>query len=274
MPRIDGLVVCVGPVYREHLESSLSIWLKTLDSLTIVTNHEPNTWTTHPNLKIFTTDLFQKYGAAFNKGAALSAAINHLKPTDFVLNVDADIVPEPTWREECEHLLEPGYLHGADRYDKWGDKFHDWPFPCGYFHLWSVRDPAMWLRPVFPVCYTHAGNYDAAVLERWPEALRRDLRIKLIHLGEPRQNWFGITGEPSHDLEATAQMNKLKAMNLRTAFLEEAGKADVPRFKRRICIPTGPWERIQPVLDSFTDEDPFQFSVRVGNPIDGEEFIG
>lgn len=197
--RIDALMCCVGQEYAKYLGSSIQLWLDTLDSLTVVTRvNDVHTLdvlndyqSDNSNLRIVETDLFNSLGASFNKGAALVHAFSFIKPTDWFLSLDADIIPESTWRKRVEKILHPTYLWGAARHNEQGNVIHDPPpFPYGYFQCWNVANPITWYRPLWDVDWSHAGHYEMSFIERWPEDRKRALPIRLTHYGEVRANWF------------------------------------------------------------------------------------
>ncbi len=278
---IDGLVTCVGAVYAAQLARSLPVWLDTLDSLTVVTAPgDPDVLPVlalhraRPNLRVVETDLFSRHGAHFNKGAALSHALAQMRPEDWVLHFDADILPSPTWRAVAEPLLEPGNLHGADRWFENGRLIHDTPFPAGYFQLWHVDDPRAQLRPLFDVHWGHAGNYDTFFLERWPEAARRKLEIRLTHLGAPRRNWFGV-GRRDKGLERDGlrRMQRLHKIGLRAA-LHQDTKVPVPPPRVRVRIePGGDPAWLRGIVRLCTPADPFavraSVSAEAAEPVPG-----
>ena len=250
MSRIDGLVVCVGEKYAEMLSKSLPIWQDTLDSVTVVSNTS-DPWTLiyrFPRPRIFVTDLFTAHGAHFNKGAALSAAFADLNPREWVLNFDADIIPEPDWRKKIEGKLRVGNLYGAMRRLERGlhDPESTFPDLWGYFHLWHVDDPHSWVRPVYPVDCGHAGNYDHTFLKQWPVECRRELKIKLIHQGEPRNRWFG-----DHP-DSEKKMSQLHQLGLYEAWFTKAGHIKVPEPEEIIV-------HSKAELDKYTVTDPFKY---------------
>ena len=263
--KIDGLVVCVGEKYAEMLSKSLPIWLDTLDSVTVVRRglrdlivHE---CVKSPcNLHYVNTDLFTAHGAHFNKGAALSAAFADLNPQEWVLNFDADIIPEPDWRKKIESKLRVGNLYGAMRRLERGlhDPESTFPDLWGYFHLWHVDDPHSWIRPVYPVDCGHAGNYDHTFLKQWPVEYRRELKIKLIHQGEPRNRWFG-----DHP-DSEKKMNQLHILGLYEAWFTKAGHIKVPEPEEIVICSRLP-DFIKSELRKYTVTDPFKYRVRVEN---------
>lgn len=192
--RIDGLTVCVGPMYAAQLRRSLPVWVDTLDTLSIVTkprDADVLALAGPSNLRIYTTDVFTRYGAHFNKGAALNELYAAADPSAWVLHVDSDIVPPADWRVAVERRAEPGCLWGVPRFDERGRRMDRQLYPWGYWHLWHSDDPATWRWPLFEHFHAHAGNYDANFADQWPRERRRDLGFQVVHQGERQTNWFG-----------------------------------------------------------------------------------
>lgn len=274
--RIDGLVTCVGKLYSDQLRKALPIWLQTLNSVTVVTTPDDRETLAmcdilaNRKLNVVTTDVFYWHGARFNKGAALNIGLAAMNPLDWVLNFDADILPYPDWREQIQ-TLDRTMLYGADRYYDSRRIVPDWPFPCGYFHLWNVDDPRTWVRPLYDVQWGHAGNYDATFLERWPEHLRGRIQTKLIHQGEPRANWFGVGESVNPD-----EMKALHEIGLREVFLSGVGKIDVPEPRLKICLQQGNAGWVKEMFAACAipaGRDPFYISVRVGTPRSDETLV-
>lgn len=193
---IDGFTVCVGKEYSQYLSESIGRWLGTLDSVTIITKPGDiiveNLKHFSRQLRIIETDIFTRYGAHFNKGAALELALEVVHPIDWVLQFDSDIQPPINWRERWEDKLERGSLYGSSRFDVNGNRVGQILFPSGYFQLWYYPDSLTSHNPyTFNPFYTHAGSYDAEFADQWGKHRIRDLRLRLLHKGERRQNWFG-----------------------------------------------------------------------------------
>src|SRR3990170_8198311 len=98
--KINALTVCVQ--YADYLSIGLPRWLSGLDSWTIVTDGRdeatPRFAQLDPRIKVVQTDLFYADGASFNKGRAIEWARKyHLPWRDWILFLDADIVPEADW---------------------------------------------------------------------------------------------------------------------------------------------------------------------------------
>lgn len=201
--RIDGLVTCVGKDYCSKLREAMPIWRETLDSITLVT--EPGDPAEHTSARSIATDVFTRYGAQFNKGAALSYLYQIARPSEWVLVFDADVKPPRNWRDSL-NFIEKGYLYGAKRV---GQLPQD---PIGYFQLFHAKDPRAGRSPLFDCRYTHAGCYDQNFLEMWPKQRRQILGIDLEHLGAKRTNWFGPRAEK-------LMMDKLKCTGIKSTRL-------------------------------------------------------
>ncbi len=259
--KIDGLVVCVGKHYAETLAQALPVWLATLDRLMIVTDEKSDKCLNR--YLYYTTDIFYRYGAHFNKGAALSEAFYHLNPQDWVLNIDADIIPPANWRKLAEPVLRVGNLYGCKRhYENTTNPREDdstWPDLWGYFHLWNVRDPASWIRPVYPVDCGHAGNYDHTFMRRWDENRRVELPFTVEHIGPPRNNWFGQGNG------AQKRMDELHELGLYNAWFTKAGHIKVPEPTSNVIInrDEGCTDGILYNLQFFSAPDPFSYTVTV-----------
>jgi glycosyltransferase involved in cell wall biosynthesis len=228
-----------------------------------------------PRPAILVTDIFIRYGASFNKGAALSEGFATIKHHDWILNFDADILPPDGWREICEESIffaeqsnarrngRSTKLFGCShRYREDGTLIPDSDFPnlWGMFHLWNVYSPYTWRRPVFDSTVGHAGNYDHSFLMQFPENERVDFwpDLHLIHQGEPRQRWFGR--DPKND----KKMMNLFTLGLWDAWLTRAGHIKIPPPEEVIINAVDKnRDDIVRELDKYTVSDPFKYDVKV-----------
>ena len=262
--KISGLTTCVGEKYARYLEKSLPIWLDTLDALTIVTDIETRicfpmeqrcdvAW-------VHRTDVFTAHGASFNKGAALSSGFATIKEPAWILNFDADVLPPADWRVKVEKNLTVGRLFGCShRYREDGTLIPDADFPniWGFFHIWHVEDPHSWRRPAFEVDVGHAGNYDHSFMRQWPEKERTDFwpELRIVHQGEPRQQWFG------NDPKNSKKMANLFMLGLWEAWATKAGHIKVPEPIKQFHVERGNLTACETreLLHKFTDVDPFKY---------------
>ena len=132
---IAGITTCVSEEYAGYLSNSLNIWLRTLDSLTIVTKPGDVATKFSKDTTVIETDVFGEY---FNKGSALNVAFKAANPTDWVLSFDCDIVPPINWKDTVEMGAKKGHLNGAQRFQdrRLIDSSKSWP--KGYLDRKSV----------------------------------------------------------------------------------------------------------------------------------------
>ena len=205
---IHALTVCVD--YATELALSIDRWLPGLASWTIVTNttdEDTAELARSKGCRVHRTDVFYDNGAAFNKGAAMEEARKLMPWEDWILLLDADVIPPEGWLAQIDRVNpEVGYLHGAVRHECADPANLDpfaWPIPphdsgpVGYFQLFHATDPAA--NPegdLIDTFWLHAGNYDSCLIDRWRQAggrdgdYRRMLNLHLCHIGE-RDNWWG-----------------------------------------------------------------------------------
>lgn len=202
--KISGLTVCVD--YADLLQNSLSRWCRGLDRLIIVTTPTDEAtldlcrrW----GIPSHQTDAFYRDGAAFNKGLAISEAVEQCNwLEDWQLLFDADIVPPENWRQIVEVARpEPGFIYGAVRQLESGERFSDRSEIPGYFQLFHASDKNSQRKPLLDTTWRHAGGMDSEFHQRWPHNRKRWLDMTLIHQGEPGMNWHG-----RGNYEATARM--------------------------------------------------------------------
>ena len=123
--RLEGLCACVG--FDDILDYTLSLNHSHFDHFIVVTSH--NDWKTEAvgrkhGATVVKTDLFQKNGRNFNKGAALNAGMAYFQYHGWRQHIDADIaLPDNYRRVLFNHThLERDCLYGADRIDVVGAK--------------------------------------------------------------------------------------------------------------------------------------------------------
>ena len=256
--RINAITCCVGRQYAEYLANSLDAWLDTLDHLTIVTKvGDPAIQFAgrRENLTIVTTDVFTQHGALFNKGAALCEAFARSKPRDWCLAFDADIIPPVGWRAVCEEKVRTGCIHGSTRYDIDGhdvDTSPRWPF--GFFQLWHAADWAQLRWPIFSPAFAHAGSYDGDFAELWPRIRWRHIRMRLIHQGPRRTNWFGEGN--------SSRMPALIKEGLRRHRMDATKHLVLPEPEHRINLISNDTDWVLGQLESIRELGPFKIHMR------------
>lgn len=118
--RIEAVTTCVG--FDDLLDVSLSLNHPHVDHMIVVTSHDDHR-TQHVARKhgatCVPTDLFQKHGRRFNKGAAINAGFNYFRYHGWRLHLDTDIVlPDNFRRVVFNHThLDPACIYGAARRD-------------------------------------------------------------------------------------------------------------------------------------------------------------
>ena len=192
--RIVGLVTSVD--FSDYLAVSMPRWIDGLDGLMVVTSHEDyrtNALCQGYGVRCLKTDDWHRDGAEFNKAAGLERGLQALKlesADDWVLFLDADVVPPPGWRATLNRRQpQVGSVYGASRQDEQGRRIADAEL-AGFFQLWHPLDPVVQDRPLLG-SWRSAAGYDSAFLARWPQDRRVDTGIVLTHLGEPGVHWCG-----------------------------------------------------------------------------------
>ena len=136
--RLEAVTVCVG--FDDMLDVTLARNHPHLDTMIVVTSHDDKATQAcarkHGAICV-PTDLFQKNGRNFNKGAAINAGFNYFQYHGWRLHLDADIMLPDNFRRMFfnHHHLEFANLYGADRVDVIGAKkvaalqhhFHEHP---------------------------------------------------------------------------------------------------------------------------------------------------
>jgi hypothetical protein len=128
--RLEAVTTCVG--FDDLLDFTIGTNHPHLDTLIVVTSHDDKK-TQQVCLKhgviCVPTDLFQKNGRSFNKGAAINAGFGHFQYHGWRLHLDVDIaLPDNFKRVLFNHThLEQDCLYGADRQDIIGQaEFNAW----------------------------------------------------------------------------------------------------------------------------------------------------
>src|SRR6266542_160911 len=114
--KLEALTVCVG--YADFLAAALPFNLPMFDRYVVVTTHEDHA----------TRELCRRYGVhvilseehkrggPFNKGRLINRGIDSLSCSDWVMQIDADIVLPQTFRRALTMAhLNPKHIYGVDR---------------------------------------------------------------------------------------------------------------------------------------------------------------
>lgn len=206
---IHALTVCVN--YADYLAAGLPRWFPHFATWTIVTtfdDHETQAMANRNGLRLHITDAFTRDGATFNKGRAMEEARRTMAWDEWVLLVDADVVPEPGWYDKVVAAKPtPGRIYGAWRRECMDAAVVDDPdLPVirtdgrcvGYFQLFHGADKALDRRPIFDEHWVHGGIYDCVFRDRWHARDQVMLPIRLTHVGE-RNNWWGRGNRTAFD---------------------------------------------------------------------------
>jgi hypothetical protein len=218
--------------FDDMLDATLKLNMPQVDTMIVVTSHEDHKTQAvarkHGALLVV-TDLHQKNGRNFNKGAAINAGLSYFQYHGWRLHLDADIALPANFRRLLfnHHKLERSCIYGADRMDVIGlkelkdarqdeqhqhscilhprlqrsvgarflDVLHGY-VPLGYFQLWhcSCQQP-------YPYSLGTAAHDDVMFAARWPEAQRRLLPGVFVHhlcARAPKwgENWDGRRAQP------------------------------------------------------------------------------
>jgi glycosyltransferase involved in cell wall biosynthesis len=179
----------------------------------------------HHYVECITTDLFYQNERAFVKSNGINFGLDHLKATDWLVHMDADIVLPPRFRDLVQKAqLDRTCIYGVDRlmcrtFDEWLEyiaypevqhscdiyvqgnafplgvriaKLRDEGYaPIGFFQMWHASS-----RRTYPD-HGHADRSDLAFALQWPRGKRALIpEIFAIHLasedgGDLGANWRG-----------------------------------------------------------------------------------
>lgn len=224
-------MICSG--YGDFLEHSLPENLQHLDRMVVVTNSKDETTKRVCNkfgVDFIETDVFFDRGDSFNKGRAINLGLSHLRHTDWLMHLDADIILPHRFRTMLDHAkLEPENIYGADRlnvfsYDAWisnkaklvpqfqhrclvmptkefelGSRLihNEYGYcPIGYFQLWHASSGRK-----YPIHQGSAEHTDVLFSVQWPRGNRVLLpELFVYHLESERAkmgaNWQGRKTKP------------------------------------------------------------------------------
>jgi hypothetical protein len=245
---IRGIVVCVG--YDDLLAITLPRNLAHLDSCVVVTSPTDVATKTlcqqFPQVTVYETDAFYRYGAKFNKGLAMEEGFDVLGRDGWILIWDADtLFPSPMRIPR----LRKGFLYGARRHllkdpAKWSEAINWSKLPIvrdavtpGYFQLFHASDPAIASHPWYDVTFAHAGGGDGYFQSRWDYRRKARFPWRVLHLGPVDTNWFG-RATPRIDGGANPDAAK-HAADMET-FLRFKGwhrPASVDSFNEKVDVP-------------------------------------
>lgn len=228
---IEAVIVCKN--YSDFLAHTLPINLNMLDRVVVVSHpddHSTKALCAKLSVECLETEVFHDYGDAFNKGRAINLGLSHLRHSDWLLHIDADVVLPERFRDMLNHArLNPLNLYGADRlnvtgYDAWVNLNRDshrqftWRYlvsppnntqlgarllhteygycPIGYFQLWHSS-----LKRKYPTIAGSAEHSDVLFAVQWPREKRILLpEFYVYHIESEKAdmgaNWAGRKTKP------------------------------------------------------------------------------
>jgi hypothetical protein len=115
--RIEAVAVCVN--YADYLAETLPFVLPHVDDMVIVTTPDDRRTIglCHMHgVRCLPTKCFYQWGDKFNKARGINYGLAHLRQSDWILHIDADLaLPSRTrWLLNC-CCLEPTKIYGIDR---------------------------------------------------------------------------------------------------------------------------------------------------------------
>lgn len=191
---IVGLVVCVD--FSDWLPDVLRQNRPHFDRYCVVTaSHDKATQqiAAAAGVDLVVSDVCYDDQAAFNKGKLMNVGLEYLRPRDWVLFHDADVLLAPHWGEWIRsHILNPGCLYHAQRLHamtqvQWEFAVRDWStigtlgireptadrYPFGFHQLWHVHAQAIReRRPIVSEAFPTAATVDYHFYRLWPEHKR------------------------------------------------------------------------------------------------------
>lgn len=223
--RLHGVVVCRG--YDDYLKLTLPRVIAELDEVTVVT--APSDTATQAVAKecgalLHLAPVLEP--PLFRKGAALAECLSLLRKREWVVVLDADIMPPPGWGDRLRALvLNPGALYYVERFGprldrmemarpiaetaakatKWeavretiGSDLFVQSWPMGYCQIFNLGAQALEGKPgLYPAEHDSAEGDDAILCQQW-YGKRKCVKIggfleSVLHLphGESRTNWKG-----------------------------------------------------------------------------------
>jgi len=243
-----GITVCVG--MAETLKKILPFNLPHLKELIVMTTPDDDDTREcckqYPNVRVIETDVFYKWGAKFNKGAAVELATMLIPKDNWIIIFDADIC------FPCDLIgkipLDVNFIYSSARhfattedefesatrernFDFQGlakDPFRPWKMAKGYFQLFHGRSETLNRRPWYGIDWNNAGGCDKDFSTRWDIQRRIPLEAPVLHLGAVH-NWdaeysSSWTGSFYRDYPGENRIEGLEYEEVLVYLFEEARK--------------------------------------------------
>jgi hypothetical protein len=228
---IEAVIVSVN--YGDFLEESIKENQRQLDRIVVVTSpHDKHTQSVCNKFGVdfVISEEHKSDGDAFNKGRLINLGLSHLKNTDWLLHIYADVVLPHNFRHMLKHAkLSNANIYGADRvntvsyehYHRHKDESypqHQWRYltvanphfpmgarlvhkeygycPIGYFQLWHSSTGIK-----YPIYAGSAEHSDVLFAVQWnrherillPEFFVYHLESEQVPMGH---NWHGRKTKP------------------------------------------------------------------------------
>ncbi len=118
--KLECVVVCMN--FDDVLDYALALNHPHVDHMIVVTSHEDKRTqrvAAKHSATLVVTDLHQKNGRNFNKGAAINAGFGYFQYQGWRMHLDADIILADNFRRLLfNHThINPAFIYGADRVD-------------------------------------------------------------------------------------------------------------------------------------------------------------
>lgn len=181
--------------YNRHHYSEVMIVTTPTDSETIEVAKSNNA-------SIYTTDVFHRNGAAFNKFAAIEEALNYFGRHGWIVFKDADIF----WPKKMPSDYKEGKLYSIKRRRLLLDtsapipREEDWTSlpldpqysECmGFTQIFNAKDGVLGSPPWHSLNLHHAALGDSHFQSKWDLSNKVWLDIDCLHFGNYATNWMG-----------------------------------------------------------------------------------
>lgn len=226
---LEAVIVCVD--YADFLAETLPENMQFFDKMVVVTSYadkKTQALCHQYSVECVVSDCMYDQQAPFEKGRAINLGLAHLMQSDWVLQMDADVLLPHDFRKLLQHArLKTENIYGADRanvvgFDHWHKHKHkrtpahqhrhfieapkEFPVgarllhhehgyvPLGYFQLWHGTRR-------YPISRGNAEHSDVLFSCQWPRYQRVLLpEVIVYHLesedGNMGKNWNGRVTKP------------------------------------------------------------------------------
>lgn len=234
------ILVCVN--YDDILAITLPRNIDKFSACCVVTSPEDTATqelvAMFPEVTLFVTDAFTRYGAAFNKGLAMEEAFDYFGRHGWMLIIDADIVLPATLQL---NNVVPGNVYGASRRMLQDPAAYcdgmDWnKLPvgadkeiAGFFQLFFAADSVLrTARPWYEPTFSHAGGCDSYFQQLWAPEYRKRLDLHVLHIGPRDTNWFGrssVRTDGTQPPEAGLRLRMMRGLRAINNWVKHKDKA-------------------------------------------------